>query len=343
MSNNQPGPYGGQPNPYGQPPGPYGAQPNPYGPPQPPQPGYGYPQQPPQGVPPQQQPGPYGYPQQPGPYGQPGQPGQPGPYGQPQPGPYGPPQQQPPYGAPHPGGYPPVPPPAPKKGKAGWIVGGVAVVAAIGVAAYFVLGGGGGAGNSAVSDATKGYRIAPAAAIGEFKKDGGDRPVTMTPEQKANATAMGLTDPHMVQANYKAGDPDQPLKGKTLSLNGMWGEIADPAKAIDTAFGNYEKNQSATMKDVKTTPVGEPEAKTPAGFEGALMKCQMIKLESTGASTSPGPKSFQVPTCIWADYSTIGVVNALDLQAMLTGGTGFSMDQVADLTAQHYKASRAKA
>ncbi|MEV6332346.1 hypothetical protein [Streptomyces sp. NPDC051909] len=324
MSYNQPGPYGGgQPNPYGQQPGPYGGQPNPYGQQPAPQPGYGYPQQAPQGVPPQQ---PYGYPQQ--------QPQQPGPYGQ-QP-------QQPPYGAPQgPGGYMPQAP-APKKSKAGWVVGGIAVVAAIGVAAYFVLGGGG-AGNSAVGDDTKGYKVTPAAAIDAFKKDGSDRSGAMSAEQKANAAAMGVKDPHMVAASYKSGDASNPLKSKSMSLNGMWGEIADPEKALDTAFANYEKDQSATMKDVKMTPVGEPESKTPSGFSGALMKCQMIKFESTGTETTPGPKSFEVPTCIWADYSTLGVVNAVDSATLMTGGAGFTLDQVADMAAKHYKASRSKA
>lgn len=316
MSYNQPGPYGGQPQqpgPYGQPgqPGPYGQQP------QAPQPGYGYPQQAPQGVPPQQQP--YGYPQQ-----------------QPQ---YG---QQPPYGAPQgPGGYPP-PPPAPKKSKTGLIVGAVALVAALGVGAYFVLGGGG-AGNSDVADDTKGYKIAPAQTVGEYAKEGTEKTGDLTDKQKASAAAMGINNPHAVQASYKAGDSKDPLKGKSMSLNGMWGDIADPEKALDTAFANYEKDQTGEADDVKVTPVGSPESKTPAGFEGALMKCQYLKLESTSTETSPGPKSFQVPTCIWSDYSTLGVVNVIDLSTMMTGGQGLTLDQVAEVAAQNYKASRSKA
>ncbi|MFC8510327.1 hypothetical protein ACFU3J_12355 [Streptomyces sp. NPDC057411] len=322
MSYNQPGPYGGQP----QQPGPYGQQPGPYGQPpqQPPyggqpQPGYGYPQQAPQGVPPQQ---PYGYPQQ----------------GQ-QPGPYG---QHPQYGAPQgPGGYPP-PPPAPKKSKAGWIIGGVAVVAALAVGAYFVIGGGG-AGNSAVSDSTKGFKIAPAATVGEYKKEGADKTGDLTDKQKTSADAMGIKNPHAVAASYKAGDSTDPLKGKSMSLNGMWGDIADPAKALDVAFANYEKDETGKADDVKVTPVGSPESKTPAGFEGALMKCQYLKLENTGTESTPGPKSFQVPTCAWADYSTLGVVNVIDLSTMMTGGQGLTLDQVAEVTAQQYKASRTKA
>lgn len=321
MSYNQPGPYGGQP----QQPGPYGqpGQPGPYGqPPQAPQPGYGYPQQAPQGVPPQQ---PYGYPQQ--------QPQQPGPYGQP--------PQQPPYGAPQsPGGYPPPPPAAPKK-KTGLIVGASVVALALiaGGAWYFTAG----SGNSDVAADTKGYKLTPAATVGEYKKEGTDKTGDLSSKQKASADAMGIKNPNAVQASYKSGDSSDPLKGKSMSINGMWGEIADPDKALDTAFANYEKDQTGEADDVKVTPVGSPESKTPAGFDGALMKCQYLKLESTGTESTPGPKSFQVPTCIWADYSTLGVVNVIDLSTMMTGGQGLTLDQVAEVTAQHYKASRTKA
>lgn len=215
------------------------------------------------------------------------------------------------------------------------------MVAAIGVGAYFVIGGGGG--NGAVADDTKGYKITPAATVGEYKKEGADKSGGLSAEQKVAADAMGIKNAQQAQASYKSGDSSDPLKGKNMSLNGMWGEVADPEKAIDAAFANYGKNQGAKSEDVKVTPIGNPESKTPAGFEGALMKCQNLTLESTKTETTPGPKSFTVPTCIWADYGTVGVVNAIDPSTMLTGGQGFTLDQVAELTAQHYKASRSKA
>jgi hypothetical protein len=326
MSYNQPGPYGGQP----QQPGPYGGQPQqpgPYGQPQAPQPGYGYPQQAPQGVPQQG----YGYPQQQQQPGQWGQPQQPGPYG-----------QQPQYGQ-QPGAYPP-PPPAQGGGKkTGLIIGAVAVVAALGVGAYFIFGG---SGNGAVADDTKGYKVAPAAAIDDYKKQGADKTAPMDDEQKKKAAAMGITNPSMVAAEYKSGDSSDPLKAKNMSLNGMWGEVADPEKAIDTGFANYKDDKGNDLgPDLKIEPVGEPVEKTPSGFEGALMKCQEIKFINSKGDGTPqnGPKEFMIPTCMWADYSTVGVVNAMDLSVMMTGGKGQSLDDVAALTAKHYKASRAKA
>ncbi|MFB7373848.1 hypothetical protein ACFC0D_28805 [Streptomyces sp. NPDC056222] len=329
MSYNQPGPYGGQP----QQPGPYGqpGQPGPYGqPPQAPQPGYGYPQQAPQGVPPQQ---PYGYPQQ-----------QPGPYGQPQqPGPYGQPPQQPPYGQ-APGGYMPPPPPAQGGGKkTGLIIGGVAVVAALGVGAYFMFGSG--AGNGAVSDDTKGYKISAPESVGEYKKvpnEGPSQDGPLKDEPKARAEAMGIKNAAQANAQYK--NDSTPLKGKQLSFSGLYGEVADPAKTLDSFFDNLGKNnKDLEALGLKYEVVSGPESVTPSGFEGALMQCAKVKMSSTKESTQPGPKSTEFYTCAWADYSTVGSVNLMDLAGAATGQVLVPQDEVAEQTAKLYAASRTKA
>ncbi|MGW1492793.1 hypothetical protein [Streptomyces sp. NPDC002402] len=315
MSYNQPGPYGGQP----QQPGQYG-QPGPYGQqPQAPQPGYGYPQQAPPGVPPQQpqQPGQWGQPQQPGPYG-----------------------QQPQYGQPYGGGQVPPPPAAPKK-KTGLIVAAsVVALAVIGGGVYFLLGGS--SGNGDVSADTKGYKIVPPATVGDFKKgQRGDQTKPMTAEEKKKAEALSVKNPQRVMTQYQAGvDKTNPLSGKSLSFQGVWGEIADPAKVLDASFKDATKNADES-DDAKIELVGSPKEFKPAGFEGALMKCQNVKLSSTSKDTSlPGlPKEIVIPTCIWADYSTYGVVNVVDLSKP----AGTSQDEVAKLAAEMYKTSRQKA
>ncbi|MET9379141.1 hypothetical protein ABZX98_34230 [Streptomyces sp. NPDC002992] len=330
MSYNQPGPYGGQP----QQPGPYGqpGQPGPYGqPPQAPQPGYGYPQQAPQGVPPQQPP--YGYPQQPQ---------QPGPYSQPQqPGPYGQPPQQPPYGQ-GPGGYPPPPPAAPKK-KTGLIIGGVAVVAALGVGAYFVFAGG--AGNGAVSDDTKGYKIAAPETVDAYKKvpaQGTDTNGPLKDEQKTRAEAMGIKNAAQHNAQYK--DNTEPLKGKQLSFSGLYGEVANPEKTLDSFFDNLGKdNKQLETMGLKYELVEGPESVTPSGFEGALMKCGKVKMTSTKESTQPGPKSMEFFTCAWADYSTVGSTNLMDLAGSVTGQVSVPRPELEELTAKLYNSARTKA
>ncbi|MFD3465231.1 hypothetical protein ACFWWM_02455 [Streptomyces sp. NPDC058682] len=317
MSYNQPGPYGQQPQqpgPYGQqpppPPGPYGQpapQPNPYGQPAAPQPGYGYPQQP--GVPPQ------GYPQQP-----------------PTPA-YGYPQQQAPYG-----GQPP------KKSKAGVIIGAVVAVALIAGGGWYFLGGGGTDGD--VSADTKGYKLAYPAAVDSYQKapdasgaPSADAPVTG--DGKTRAEALGVQNPHNATAKYQIGtDP----KGKQLAANGLWGDIADPEKAVDGYYAGIGQNNKDTEKlGFKYELVGTPKEFTPAGFKGAVMKCANVKMISTKPGTGKTPKDVEVPSCAWGDHSTLVGVNAADPAAVMLGGSSGTLDEVAALAAKLYNTSRTKA
>ncbi|MFI9624716.1 hypothetical protein [Streptomyces sp. NPDC052042] len=326
----QPGPYGAQPGPYGQPPqgqpGPYGAQPGPYGQPPQGQPGYGYPQQAPgpQGVPPQQpQPG-YPQPQQPGPYGQ---------------QPPAPPYSQAPYGA-----QMPAPPAAPKK-KTGLIVGGIVVaLAVIGGGVYLALSGG--ASNSDVAESTKGYKLTPAASVDDYKKDSSASAVEpsgpVTGEKKTRAEAMGIKDPQKAGAQYVSGSEENPLTAKFLLLNGTWGEVSDPAKAIDGAFAGAQEEMKKS-DDSKVSLVGSPEQVTPPEFKGALMKCQSLKTinEKGDGTAANGPKEIVMPVCVWADYSTVGVVIGMDLGGALTEKP-MPQDELAALAAKLYNTSRTK-
>ncbi|TSB30468.1 hypothetical protein [Streptomyces benahoarensis] len=287
MSFNQPppGPYGQQP----QQPGPYGQpqQPGAYGQPQPPapQPGYGYPQQ---GapVPPQQG---YGYPQQGAPQQAPyGQPQQPGPYGQQQ-APYG---QQTPYGA-----IPQGPPPSSGGGKKiGLIIGGVAVVAAIAVGAYFAFGSGG--------------SVPPYTIVLKDKLVNGE--YTKAPEQPGSEggakdfsndkelRTMGITNGKAVSAAYSnAGD-------QLMSVAGVYGEVADPNAAVDALFAKIDANQKKnTQAKVETTVPAT--SFSPDDFDGAVLKCRTQKgtVSAGGASAT-----FTASTCIWADSSAVGIISS---------------------------------
>ncbi|WP_338676671.1 hypothetical protein V1460_29660 [Streptomyces sp. SCSIO 30461] len=325
MSYNQPGPYGGQPpqqpGPYGgqppQQPGPYGGgQPGPYGrPPQAPaQPGYGYPQTPPQSG--------YGYPQappQPG-YGYPGQPPQqqPGPYGQPphQQGPYGQPLQQPPYGA-GPGVYPA--PPAQGGGKkVGLIIGGVAVVAAIAVGAYFVFGGG-----ATLADDGPHKLTTPAKVLGEYNSlSNGNQAGSTDNSVSEDLEKSGVKDGKSVVGAYTTADldpselnrfdladpttwPPELATAKGISFFGAYGRIDDPKKALDTLFADMNKNASGSGGKGKL--VGTPEEVSPDDFDNGTMKCQ--------AAEGSDPVTKQTKTdwfCAWADYSTIAMVSPGD-------------------------------
>ncbi|MFH9250695.1 hypothetical protein ACH4LK_35315 [Streptomyces lydicus] len=277
MSFNQPppGPYGQQPQ-----------QPGPYGQPQPPapQPGYGYPQQGGQ-VPPQQGYGyPQGAPQAPQGYGYPQQ--QPG-YGQQ--APYG--GQQTPYGV-----IPQGPPESGGNGKKiGLIIGAVAVVAAIGVGAYFVFGSGGD---------VKPYTISLPDSLlsGQFSKapgQSGQKAEDFTNDKEAKA--MGITNAKGVSGNYKADG------GLTMSVYGIYGTIADPEGTVSQMFAKVDENQKKSMGSAKVEDVTPTTAYSPSDFDGAVMKCRTQKVTvSQSGITVP----ITVSTCVWGDSSAIGVVTS---------------------------------
>ncbi|MCO4693992.1 hypothetical protein LRR80_00020 [Streptomyces sp. RO-S4] len=304
MSFNQPGPYGGQP----QQPGPYGQQ-GPYGqPPQtPPQPGYGYPQQ----TPPPGQPG-YGHPQQPG---QPGQPGVP--------------PQQPPYGQQPQYGMPPQPPASGGGGgkKAAIIVGAVAVVAAIGVGAYFVLGGDSGGGlkddgphklsapSSVLSD--KYDRQGPAQEEKASSSDAKDLATAGVSDATSVAAVYSTTDLTTLDPNDKA-DVAKLESAENITYFGVYGKVEDPEKALDVMFTQMHKNTDGE----KVNLVGEPKSVSPGGLDGAVMKCQ--EAETKHPITKKDQTTYM---CVWADYSTVAVVEPTS-----TGKT-YSLDESADIAA----------
>ncbi|MEV7541473.1 hypothetical protein [Streptomyces sp. NPDC089915] len=325
MSFNQPGPYGQQP----QQPGPYGQQPpqqpNPYGQPAPQQPGYGYPQQAPPPPPAYAQPGPPpppppAYPQQ---GGYPQQPPQPA---------YG--YQQPPQQA-----YTP-PPAPPKKSKALPIVAVVAAVAVIGGAGWWFLGGGSG---GSVSDATKGYKLVAPPSVAEFQQDPKYKEQPMSDKDKQEAAAAGINNATQVGMNYQTGDPKNPLTTKALQFKGYYGDVADPEKAVDGLFAMAKQNVGKNDGKTKSELLGSPKEMSPAGFKGAVMKCQEVKFTSTSTDPSyKGPKEFTLPICIWGDYSTVSMINAADAGALLAGKPGYTLEQTADLTAKLYNTARVK-
>ncbi|MFE1953172.1 hypothetical protein ACFW9D_22195 [Streptomyces sp. NPDC059524] len=312
MSYNQPGPYGGQqpqqPGPYGQQPqqpGPYGQQP------QAPQPGYGYPQQAPQGVPPQQ--GGYSQPQQPGPYGQ---------------------QPQAPYG----GQYPPAPPAGGGGKKTGLIIGAVAVVAALGVGAYFVFGGGGGA---SVADDGPHKLTTPATVLGEYQKDSKENDGFDDQDMK-DAEKDGLKNGTPVNASYAVKDTSNPLAGKVLNFQGAYGEIEDPEKLVDGMFskGALEAAKGGDSDDSKASLIGEP---TDYSTDDYVLKCQEMKVEpDSGSAGATGPKEIHMPVCIWSDNSTMALIASANIADMMSGKAA-DLKSAADLTAKFRSEVRVKA
>ncbi|MET9292645.1 hypothetical protein [Streptomyces sp. NPDC003077] len=306
MSYNQPppGPYGQQPQPgpYGQQ-APYGqpaAQPGPGYPSQggqlPPQHGYASPHQAPPAAHPQQgggygpQAAPYGQQAPQTPYGQ-----QPGPYGQQGQAPYG---QTPPAangGAGNANGRPG----GSKKTKL--IIGGVAVVVAVAVGAYFAFGARG---------QVKPYKLVAADTLlaGKYTKiqnpDGGGLEGKTGLSNDKDLKAMGITDSTGVTATYGSSD-----KSEILSMTGIYGTIGDPESVVTQTFAQVEDSQKKQSKGAAVETITPMTEYSPSGFDGAIMKCGAKK--STAATPDGQRKSFVGYTCVWGDSSAIGVVSGV--------------------------------
>ncbi|MGK5637780.1 hypothetical protein ACSNOK_05590 [Streptomyces sp. URMC 126] len=261
-----PGPYGqgagapgGQPG-YGYPPGqPPQQQPNPYGQ-QPQQPPAG-----PYGQPPQQPPNPYG--QQPGPYGVPPQ--QPGPYGQ-----YGPYGQQPGMPGPYP---PPIPPQRSGKGKAiGITVGALAVVGALLAGGYAVFGRGGGGGS--VPDDGKRYKLtAPDTVLGDFTKDPAETDKGFGPNGRENAAELGVADAEKAGAGYEAGTGLTQKYIFFGGVYGKIKNPEKTLDRLFVLMGRSLEKEDKGGKDGKGELEGSPQKVTPPGLGNAVMKCQYVK------------------------------------------------------------------
>lgn len=285
MSYNQPGPYGQPPQP------PQG--PNPYGQGGAPgQPGYGYPQQAP---PPQS---PYAAPPVQPPYGAPQQP-QPGGWGQPPQPPQAP--QQGGWGQPGmPGGYPPPPAKSGGAGKAiGIAVGALVVVGA--VVGGIVLFSGGSNGGGKVKPYTM---VLPDSLLdGQFTK-APTPPGSQTTQDLSNnekIKALGIDNGTAVSGGYTNAQKQR------LTVAGAYGDVADPAKAVDAVLAQMDEDEKKSGAQYHatydtTSPATEYH---PGGFDGAVMKCLSKKVTiSMGSITSNSESS----TCIWADSSAVGIV-----------------------------------
>ncbi|MCF2526962.1 hypothetical protein [Yinghuangia soli] len=198
-------------------------------------------------------------------------------------------------------------------------------------------------GNSGIADSTRNHKIVVPDAIEPYTKSS----TGSTPGQK-EAEGLGVANAQTVSGVYNAPGTDPAKVGGTrLTFDGFYGEIADPAKALDgylAGIANKGLKGDAKTPGVEVQPVGTAKTVKPAGFDGALMKCQDMKVVRTpGAEMPKDVAEFQFPVCAWADYSTLGGARVVGLAQMRTGGDGVSQDEVAALTAKLYKAARQKA
>ncbi|GAA3234566.1 hypothetical protein GCM10020256_51650 [Streptomyces thermocoprophilus] len=242
-----------------------------------------------------------------------------------------PPQQ--PYGVPQ--------PPAPAGGgkKTGLIIGAVAVVAAIAVGAYFLIGGNGSSSGSDIADDGPHKLTTPTRVLdGSYKKSATDDSGGFSKEDLKDAEKHGVKNAQDADATYQSGDKSNPLSMKALKFMGVYGEIEDPEAVVDAMFAEM-KEKSA--KDDDGELVGSPQKFEPSALDNAVMKCQEAKVNNEDSSGASGPKEIHMAVCIWGDHSTLGVVMPVDYATMAAGKPA-DLSGAADVSAKFRKDVRVK-
>ncbi|MEU8137209.1 hypothetical protein [Streptodolium elevatio] len=203
-----------------------------------------------------------------------------------------------------------------------------------------------GVGNSEVADDTKGYKLVAPESIDAYTKSSPGN----TPGAK-EAQDLGVDNAQTVSGIYNAPstDPADRTKvgGTRLTFYGYYGEVADPAKALDNYLataGNKGLKGTGKPQGMEIQPAGSAKTVKPAGFEGALMKCQDMQVTRTKVAGAPDEGAdFRFTVCAWSDHSTLGAADVVGLAQMRIGGEGPTQDEVAALTAKLYNAARQKA
>lgn len=197
---------------------------------------------------------PFGPPQG-GPSGYPGSQGGPPQHHAPQ---WQPPQQQqPPAWAPNPGAQPPGPPPK-KRGNAwNWALGGVALLAVIGVTAAVsisvVKGTGGGDGGTTAQPLTSGVSQSPTASNSDIASANDTGPATIITEDPTCAAWMSINKAFVdVQENtgWAKRDPNTPATGWSPELKAQYEAVGKAARAAaDQTVGLAKKTPHRVMRE----------------------------------------------------------------------------------------------
>ncbi|MGW2559209.1 hypothetical protein ACWCXB_08195 [Streptomyces sp. NPDC001514] len=152
------------------------------------------------------------------------------------------------------------------------------------------------------------------------------------------AEEIGVREPAFARAEYRYQYKDDQGRSerKTLLVDGYWGTIDDPDKALDNFFESIKDGDQSFRGKL----IGPREKVDPEGFNGALMECQNAELTRIGAIRKRSVSTMRVPICVWADYSTVAAAAVVDSPQILRRAPGLTQSQVADLAAELYNTSR---
>jgi hypothetical protein len=133
----------------------------------------------------------------------------------------------------------------------------------------------------------------------------------VTPEEAASLTDLSALGDRTVDS---------------LSVLGFWGEVADPATAVDAMFDTGARQ--ARERGSELVFLGEGQEMLPEGLDdGAVMRCRHARtVDPTTGREVP------VPACAWADEGTVGFTLLQRQDA--TGTLDVPLAEVADLTAR---------
>ncbi|MEU8893405.1 hypothetical protein [Streptomyces sp. NPDC048442] len=135
----------------------------------------------------------------------------------------------------------------------------------------------------------------PRIVAGEYKLDNPGE--TDEEVNQDNMKQVGVKRARGIDPVYRTRKGDD--RSPSIDFDGVWGEIADPQQSLDRVIADPGWITGwVGISEHGAKAVGEPKPVAPAGLDNAVMKCQVFKEAGADYKT----------VCVWADYSTIGVV-----------------------------------
>lgn len=212
--------------------------------------------------------------------------------------------------------------PPPQAGKGGGktvgvVVAGVLAIALAGGGAWYFLGGD--SGGPALKDDGKDYELAVLRTVlGEYKLDNPGE--TDGEVSHDNMNHVGVKRAHGISPVYRTKEGDD--RSPSIDFEGVWGEVADPQRSLDRVIADPGWITGwVGISEHGAKAVGKPQRVTPEGLDNAVMKCQVFEEGGNDDKT----------VCVWADYSTIGVVEPKNDGAQ--GAEKVSVEETAQIAA----------
>ncbi|GHF67807.1 hypothetical protein GCM10010218_56640 [Streptomyces mashuensis] len=157
-------------------------------------------------------------------------------------------------------------------------------------------------------------------------------------EDQSRLAGLGVADATKTARAYESAPAVTPLA--VLRFSGMWGKVQDPANTVENVLRFVASSNSNASASPKPGFEGSAEKETPAGVDAdTVVKCQKWNTRKKSKDESD---EVRIPVCVWADHSTVGVVQYLDGNVAAYGYQP-SLPQTADVLAQVYHDTRTPA